>query len=172
MKVQLRRVSNGEIVDALISNAMKKDMPLKKDGWQFKWQELAETEGSDFYKLTKVDSPEQVEGLLMLTLIDAEMLYMNNIEVSPSNYGSSGECENVAGNLLAFACYKSFEQGKNYYLGYLSFESKTKLIELYQNQYGATFAMGHKMFFDPTSGKKLMKQYLLIDLNGGSNEEE
>jgi len=52
--------------------------------------------------------------------------------------------------------------GKGNYLGFLSFDSKTELIELYQNKYGATFAMGNKMFFDPEAGKKLMKKYLGI----------
>lgn len=73
-------------------------------------------------------------------------------------------------DLLAFGCYKKFEEGKNYYLGYLSFESKTQLIELYQNKYGATFVMGQKIFFEPSAGKELMKKYLTIKLT--EDEEE
>ena len=116
------------------------------------------------YKLITVDNPERLEGVLMLTLIDEEMLFMNNIEVSPGNYGSEGKYKNVAGGLIAYACYKSFELGKQHYLGYLTFDSKTKLIELYQNKYGATFAMGQKMFFDPQAGKALMRKYLSLNL--------
>lgn len=99
----------------------------------------------------------------MLILINEEMLFMNNIEVAPHYYGSVGKFENVAGSLLAFACYKSFELGKNHYMGYLSFDSKTELIELYQSKYGATFAMGQKMYFDPEAGKRLMSKYLGIE---------
>lgn len=172
MKVYLNEVSSGEQVEAIISVALKKDFPLKKDGWQFTWRKLGKTEGADFYKLTRTETPDEVEGMLMLTLIDEEMLYMNNIEVAPHNYGSSGKYENIAGSLIAFACYKSFEQGANYYVGFLSFESKTKLIELYQNKYGATYAMGQKMFFDPYAGKELMKKFLLLELNEMENEEE
>ncbi|MDX2245768.1 MAG: hypothetical protein SF052_03265 [Bacteroidia bacterium] len=160
MRVYLKEVQSGKRVEAIISKARINEMPLKKDSWQFNWRQLSKTEGAEFYKLTKVDTPSYIEALLMLTLINGEMLFMNNIEVAPHNYGSYGKYENAAGSLLAFACYKSFELGSNDYLGYLSFESKTKLIALYQEKYGATFAMGQKMYFDPAAGKKLMKKYL------------
>ena len=48
-------------------------------------------------------------------------------------------------------------------MGFLSFESKTKLMKLYQEKYGAIAAMGQKMFFDPEGGKKLMRMYLKMD---------
>lgn len=165
MKIVLQEAESGELIEALISKASKKDLPSKKAGWQFTWKKLGKTEGADFYKLTTLKEPGEIEGMLMLTLLNEEMLYMNNLEVAPHNYGSKGKYKNVAGGLLAFACYKSFEQGKNYYLGFLSFDSKTQLIELYQNKYGATFAMGQKMFFDPEAGKRLMKKYLSIDFD-------
>ncbi|MBL7794082.1 MAG: hypothetical protein JNK77_17265 [Saprospiraceae bacterium] len=165
MKVFLKAIENGELVEAIITKAEKGDMPLRKDGWQFTWKKLFSTDGALFYKLAKVATPEEVEGILMLTLINEEMLYMNNLEVAPHNYGSTGKYDNVAGCLIAFACYKSFELGKNHYLGFLTFESKTQLIELYERKYGATFAMGQKMFFDPGAGKKLMKKFLLIEFN-------
>lgn len=164
MKVYLEEVASGEQIEALISKASLKEMPLRKDGWQFTWKQLGKTEGADFFKLTKLDSPQEIEGILMLTLLNEEMLFMNNIEVAPHNYGSKGKYENVAESLIAFACLKSFEQGKNYYLGYLSFESKTRLISLYQEKYGATLAVGQKMFFAPEAGKTLMKKYLNIEI--------
>ncbi|HKK76725.1 MAG TPA: hypothetical protein VJ953_16735 [Saprospiraceae bacterium] len=61
-------------------------MPDKKGGWQFTWKKLGKTEGADFYKLTRVASTDTIEGMLMLTLLNEEMLYMNNIEVAPHNY--------------------------------------------------------------------------------------
>lgn len=164
MKVYLEEVTSGEMIEALISKASGKEMPLRKDGWQFTWKRLYKTEGADFYKLTKLDTPEEIEGILMLTLLNEEMLYMNNLEVAPHNYGSEGKYQNVAGSLLAFACCKSFEQGKNYYLGYLSFDSKTRLIKLYEEKYGATLAIGQKMYSDPEAGKRLMKEYLKIEI--------
>ena len=163
MKVALHEVDTGKIVEAIIARAEKKDLPMKRDGWQFTWRSLGKIEGAQFYKLTTIHSPNQIEGMLMLTLINEEMVYMNNIEVASHNYGASGKYDHVAGSLLGFACYQSFEQGRNDYLGFLSFESKTQLIKLYKDKYGATFAMGQKMFFNPSAGKALMKKYLSID---------
>jgi len=163
MKVILYDATTGEATEALILAAKKGDMPAKKNSWQFTWKKLAKVEGAQLFKIVTADDQSEIEGVLMLTLISEEMLYLNNIEVAPHNYGSEGKYRNVAGSLLAFACYQSFELGRNHYIGFLSFESKTQLIALYQNKYGATCAMGQKMFFDPTAGRKLMKKCLLID---------
>ena len=163
MKVILHEAVTGEVVEALILAANKGDMPAKRNGWQFTWKKLAKVEGARLFKIVTVDDQEEIEGVLMLTLLSEEMRYLNNIEVAPHNYGSDGKYRNVAGGLLAFACYQSFELGRNHYVGFLSFEGKTQLIKLCQNKYGATCAVGQKMFFDPTAGRKLMKKYLLID---------
>jgi hypothetical protein len=162
MKIHLKEVETGTLYEGQILKSFPSDMPLKKDAWQFAWRKLAKIEGAQFYKITLKDSPKKIEGLLMITLINDEMLYMNNVEVAPHNYGSGGKYENVAGCLVAFACKKSFELGKGNYLGFLSFDSKTELISLYQEKYGATWAMGQKMFIDPVEGKKLMEGYLNI----------
>ncbi|MFN7120111.1 MAG: hypothetical protein ACK4TA_25195 [Saprospiraceae bacterium] len=83
--------------------------------------------------------------------------------MAPHNYGAKGQYDYAAGCLLAYACLKSFELGRNHYTGFLSFDSKTALITLYQEKYGATHALGHKMFFTPEAGKKLIQQYLSIE---------
>lgn len=164
MKIALKEVETGKLFEALVLPAEKTEMPLKKDGWRFTWRELVKTEGAFFYKVVLEGAPTQVEGMLMLTLINEEMLFMNNIEVAPHNYGSKGRFDNIAGSLIAFGCKKSFELGKGHYLGFLAFESKTELIPLYEEKYGATWAMGQKMFIDPEAGKKLMEKYLNIKI--------
>jgi hypothetical protein len=163
MRVLIKDTKSGDWSEGLIEVALKKDMPFKKDGWQFNWKKLFQIEGSSFFKLTTLDTPEVIEGMIMLTILNEEMVFMNNIEVAPGNYGEDGKYENVAGCLLGFACYKSFEWGKDPYLGFLSFDSKTQLIEFYQKKYGASWAMGQKMFFTPDAGKKLMKEYLKFE---------
>ena len=100
----------------------------------------------------------------MFSLMNEEMLYMNNLEVALQNYGSNGKYDNVAGCLIAFGCLKSIELGQNAYKGYLTFESKTELLQLYQDKYGATSAMGHRMFIDPMVGLQLIEKYLNIKL--------
>ncbi len=128
MKVNLIETKSGEKVEALILPVEKKEMPLKKDGWQFTWKKLAKIEGALFYKIALRQNPSEIEGILMLTLVNEEMLFMNNIEVAPHNYGRNGQFDNVAGCLIAYGCKKSFELGKGNYLGFLAFESKTELI--------------------------------------------
>ena len=166
MKIRLKDVGTGKLYEGQILESFPNEMPLRKDGWQFTWKKLAKVEGAQFYKITLKKSPEAIEGVLMITLINDEMLYMNNVEVAPHNYGRKGKYENVAGCLIAFACKKSVELGKGHYLGFLSFDSKTELISLYQDKYGATWAMGQKMFIDPVNGRKLMGKYLSIKPEG------
>ena len=165
MEVYLQEVSTGKKVKAVIEVIIKSEMPSKNEEtkWQFDWKELAKIEGIFFYKLTLASSPSEIEGLLMLTLINEEMVFMNNIEVSPHNYGHEGRYDHVAGALIAYACKRSFSMGQGYYLGFLAFESKSNLIELYQKKYGASLAVGQKMFFSPEAGKKLLKRYLEIN---------
>ena len=164
MNVLLEESKSGILIEAFVSVAQKNELPLKKDGWQFNWKKLGQIKDAECYKLTKMNTPDVVEGMLVLTLVNEEMLYMNNIEVAPHNFGSNGKYNRVAASLLAFACYKSFDLGRNNYLGFLSFESKTQLMKLYQNKYGATHAMGQKMFFDQNAGKALIKKYLAIEI--------
>ena len=121
---------------------------------------LYKIEGAEIFKLTLLESPKVVEGLVMLSLMYGEILYMNNIEVAPHNIGKQGKYDRAAGILIAFGCHKSFEQGKGNYTGYLTFESKTELIPLYQKKYGAILAKGHRMFFEPEVGIDLINKYL------------
>lgn len=160
MKVQLHEVKSNIVKFAEIKKAGLMDMPLKKDGWQFSWKSLFNTVGADFYKLVLEDSQDTNQGIAMFSLMNEEMVFMNNIEVAPHNYGKNGQYDKVAGCLIAYGCLLSFENGKGNYLGYLTFESKTELIPYYQKAYGATLAMGHKMFIDPVMGLKLMEKYL------------
>ncbi|MCB0653407.1 MAG: hypothetical protein KDC85_19180 [Saprospiraceae bacterium] len=162
MKAYLKETTTDKFLEGIIIPAVKNDMPLRKDGWQFNWKSLFKVDGALFFKLCLVQTPEHIEGMLMLTLINGEMMYMNNLEVAPHNYGSNGRFDRVAGCLLAFACWKSFELGRNNYLGFVAFDSKTNLIELYEKKYGATHAIGQKMFFDPVAGKNLMEAYLKV----------
>jgi len=160
METKILEAKSKKKIDALIEKAILKDMPIKKDGWQFTWRTLYKTEGAEFYKLTLVDSSSNIEGVIMLSVMYDEMVYMNNIEIAPKNLGSNGKYDNVAGCLIAYGCLKSFELGKNSYKGYLTFESKTKLIPLYQKKYGAILAMGQRMFIEPNVGLGLIEEYL------------
>ncbi|MEN0006918.1 MAG: hypothetical protein AAF798_22390 [Bacteroidota bacterium] len=147
---------------ATISRLERREIPLKKDGWNFNWRALFNTQGSELHKIALLETPVLVEGVVMLSLFNEKMLFMNNIELAPHNIGAGKKYERIAGCLLAFACKQSFEYGRDTYRGYLSFDSKTELINWYQYQYGAKIARGNKMYFDPDTGTKLMKEFLNI----------
>lgn len=161
MDVKILDVISGNEIDAVISRASLKDMPLKKNGWQFSWRTLYKAEAVQIFKLS-IKSSSVVEGLFMFSVMNGEMVYMNNIEIASHNLGTEGKYDRVAGCLIAFGCLKSFELGRNNYEGYLTFESKTKLISLYQDRYGATLAIGQRMFIDPNAGLHLMEKFLKL----------
>ncbi|MEM9719392.1 MAG: hypothetical protein AAGA10_09100 [Bacteroidota bacterium] len=160
MEVEVFEANSGKNLPAFIETATFSDVPKRKSSWNFDWMTLSKTEGSEIYKLSLKNSPKVTEGLIMLSLMNEEMLIMNNIEISPHNYGSGGKHGFVAECLISFACLKSFEIGRNAYLGYLTFESKSELVTLYQEKYGAESANGLRMFIPPEQGMELIKTYL------------
>lgn len=134
-------------------------LPLKKDGWKFDWNKLNKEKNSKTYVLRLKDSTKSVEGIIHLK-IENQMLIMDIIEVAPHNMGSANKrYDFVAGCLIAFGCRQSFEMD-GIYKGYLTFMSKTNLIRLYRDKYGATQALGQRMFIDDINGLKLIKKYL------------
>lgn len=161
MDIKIKDTHNNKLIDAEIVKAEFSDMPLKTRGWNFNWRKLYKETGI-LYKLTAKESPSFVEGIIKLEVLNNEMLYMNNLEIAPYNYGSNGRYDYVAGCLISYASYLSFTEGKNNYKGFLVFDSKTKLIDLYKNKYQAQILFGQRMFISPENSKKLIGEYLNI----------
>ncbi len=164
MEIEILEVETQQKKAAEISKALFKELPKVKDGWNFNWRKLSKIEGGEVFKLTLKKENPGVEGIMMLTIMFEEMVFMNNIEIAPRNIGSNGKYENVAGCLIAYACLLGLEWGRGNYYGFLTFDSKTELIPLYHEKYLADFAMGQRMFITPGNGLKLIKKYLNIDL--------
>lgn len=147
------------LVEAEIIKGTFKDMPLKKEGWNFNWRSVIKGKGTETYILRLKSNPESIQGVLHLKK-QAGMLIMDLVEVSPQNIGQKEKrYKYVAGCLIAFACRESFKLDSNY-KGFLSFESKTNLISWYQEHYFAKIAMGQKMYIEPDDGEKLINTYL------------
>lgn len=91
MKIHLKDVETGKLYEGKILESSPSEMPLRKNGWQFTWEKLAKVEGAQVYKITLNKSPDAIEGVLMITLINDEMLYMSNMEIAPHNYGKRGD---------------------------------------------------------------------------------
>ena len=62
----------------------------------------------------------------------------------------------MPGNLFAFTCKCSKDKG---YEGFVSFTSKTRLIEHYTKTIGAMHVGGHKMIIFPENANKLIDKY-------------
>lgn len=163
MNIELFKQPTKERVEGRIEGTRYADMPLKKEGWSFAWRRLYKTEGAEVYQLRLTETNE-VKGLLMLTLMDNQMLYMNNIEVAAHRVAANGEYSREIGCLLAFACLKSFEQGRGAFIGYLGFDCASSLIPFYQQRYGAVLTTGTCMYIRPSVGRRLIQTYLKLDV--------
>lgn len=147
------------LVEVEIVLGSSKNMPLKKNGWHFAWRTIIKRKQTDTYVLRLKSNPSSIQGVLHLKEQEG-MLIMDLVEIAPHNIGRKNKRYNyVAGCLIAYACRESFKVQSNY-KGFLTFESKTRLIDWYKDNYYAQIAMGQKMFIEPSDGEKLINTYL------------
>ena len=164
MQVYLQETQTGKTISALILSAEKGDMPLKKDGWNFTWKDLYKDKDAVFYKLVLEETPEVIEGVIMMSISNGEMVYLNNVELAPHNISRDKRYDYVAGCLIAYGCLYGHRNGVGNYKGFVCFDSKTTLINHYRTKYGAEQLMGQRMFIAPETGIELIKKYLKKDL--------
>lgn len=81
---------------------------------------------------------------------------MHLIESAPFNLGRNKVYLGVPGNLFAFVCRTSFHRGFD---GYVSFTSKTQLIEHYEKTLGAKNVGGHLMVINTDAALNLIDKY-------------
>jgi len=127
----------------------------KKNGWRFNWTEEFKDPDRTVYKLVIVNNVDIIQGLVSLTPTN-DNVFMHLIESAPFNFGKSKMYEGVPGNLVAFACRQSFHRGTD---GYVSFRSKTKLIDHYTETLGAVHYGGHLMIINTDSALILIEKY-------------
>ena len=139
---------------SLLSTAETKRLS-KKNGWQFNWSSEIKIPTREVYKLTITNNPNIIQGIVSLE-VKIDHVYMHLIESAPFNKGKTKVYAGVPGNLVAFACKLSFQRGGE---GYVSFLSKTKLIEHYEKTLGAVHFGGHLMVINTESALKLINKY-------------
>jgi len=127
----------------------------KKNGWRFDWAEEFKDPDRTVYKLVIVNNVDVIQGLISLTP-EHDNVFMHLIETAPFNFGKNKMYEGVPGNLVAFACRQSFLRGTD---GYVSFRSKTKLIDHYSETLGAIHYGGHLMIINTDAALKLIEKY-------------
>jgi hypothetical protein len=148
---------SGDSFQTEVSTFTTKDFKQssKKNGWQFNWKQELANNSREVYKLTIVNNPDIIQGLISFT-IKSDHIYMDLIESAPFNLGRNKIYEGVAGNLVAFACKVSFQRGLD---GFLSFTAKTKLIEHYEKTLGAYHFGNHLMILETRASSILVEKY-------------
>ena len=141
----LNRIS-GDSFRTEISLVTKSDLKIvtKSKGWLFDWKYEFNQIDREVYKLTILDNPDIVQGLMSLA-VKSDHVYMYLLESAQFNIGRNKIYEGIPGNLVAFACKLSFQRGGE---GFVSFESKIKLIDHYVNSLGAFHFGGQLMVID------------------------
>ena len=127
----------------------------KKQGWLFDWKKEFKEPARDVYKLTIVNNPAIIQGLISLE-VKSDHVYMHLLENAPFNKGKVKVYSGVAGNLVAFACKLSFQRGHE---GNVSFLSKSQLVEHYEKTLGAFHFGGRIMIIETNSALKLIQKY-------------
>lgn len=127
----------------------------KKTGWNFDWKVELTSNIKEVFKLTILNNPNIIQGLLSLTL-EPDHVYMHLLENAPFNIGQTKLYEGVAGNLVAHACKVSFQQGCE---GFVGFTAKTKLIDHYQKTLGAYTLGGNRMIIPTDAAQFLIDKY-------------
>jgi len=147
---------SGEVFDTVVSKFETKDSRfINKKDWLFDWKaELKERE-REVFKLTTVNNPKIVHGLLSIE-DRKDHIYMHLIESARFNVGEKKLYLGIPGNLVAFACKRSFEKG---YDGYLVFLSKTRLVNHYMKTLGGRILYGNYMAIETTAARSLVEKY-------------
>lgn len=155
----IENTSTGEVFDTVVVRITSKDLVfIHKSEWQFDWSKEFKDKTKEVYKLTTVNNPKIIQGLISIQ--DKEdHIFMHLIESSKFNKGNDKVYFGVPGNLVAFACKVSFDKG---YQGFLAFDAKTALIRHYQETLHATHFRGLRMFIETTAALRLISQYFKL----------
>jgi hypothetical protein len=153
----VRNVISGDSFQTTISRITPSDIKAiaKQKTWLFDWKiELSQPE-RDVFKLTIVNNQNIIQGLISLE-VKIDHVFIHLIESASFNKGKSKVYFGVPGNLVAFACKLSFQRGHN---GFVSFFSKTKLIDHYIESLGAIHLGGRLMIIDIKEALNLVNKY-------------
>lgn len=153
----IENIKSGDSFPTEISLLTKAEVKglTKQNGWQFNWASEMKIAAREVYKLTISNNPNIIQGLVSLE-VKADYVYMHLIESASFNVGKGKTYLGVPGNLVAFACKLSFQRGGE---GYVSFLSKTRLIEHYEKSLGAIHVGGHNMVITTEAALMLTNKY-------------
>jgi len=153
----IRNIITGDIFQTEISILTKSDIKqiTKKNGWQFNWKLELRYPERDVFKLTIVNNPLIIQGLVSLEVRSAHV-FMHLVESAPFNKGKSKVYSGAPGNLVTFTCKLSFQRGHE---GNVAFISKAQLISHYVESLGAIHFGGRLMIIETGAALKLINRY-------------
>jgi hypothetical protein len=152
----IENTSTGEVFDTEIVMLTSIDnKQIKKEDWQFNWHKEIKDKTKSIYKLTTVNNPTIIQGLLSIE-DKQDHIFMHLIESAKFNKGKNKVYLGVPGNLVAYACKISIDKG---YEGFLAFDAKTALIKHYEQSLDATHFRGLRMFIQTSAALRLISQY-------------
>ena len=140
-----------------VSLVTKEDLAkIKREKtWLFDWNKEYKKANCQVYKLTIKNNTQIIQGLVCLEIM-TDHVFMHLIESAYFNRGAQKMYKGVMGNLVAFGCKLSFENGMD---GCLSFVAKTALIQHYIDSLGAMLFGTRTMIIETKSALRLMQKY-------------
>lgn len=145
-----------EVFDTVIVRMTNVDTKqIKKAEWQFDWHTELKDKSKEVYKLTTVNNPTIIQGLISIE-DKQDHVFMHLIESAKFNKGKTKVYIGIPGNLVAYACKLSVDKG---YEGFLAFDAKSILITHYEQSLHATHFRGLRMFIEPSAALRLISQY-------------
>lgn len=128
--------------------------PKDYRGWRFNWS-TTEKMGYHIYELFVKGDPT-VQGRISVKggggVVDVDIA-----ETAPHNYGHTGRYEGVGAHLFAIACKVSLDVG---YDGFVTFTSKSDLVEYYHEKLGARVFRDRRMYIDEQAAQILLDKYI------------
>jgi hypothetical protein len=152
----IENIYTGEVFDTEIVRLTVKDLKhILKSDWQFDWPKEIKDKSKEVYKLTTVNNPTIIQGLISIE-DKQDHIFMHLIESAKFNKNKDKVYLGVPGNLVAYACKVSVDKG---YQGFLAFDAKTSLIKYYQESLFATHFRGLRMFIETNAALRLISKY-------------
>ncbi len=153
----IKNIVTGDSFQTEIARVTKTDLKVitKKNNWIFNWKQELKQPERDIYKLTIVNNPRIIQGLISLE-VKPDHVYMHLVESAPFNKGKGKMYSGVPGNLVAYACKLSFQRGHE---GNVAFISKSQLVNHYIESLGAIHFGGRLMVIDTKAALELVNKY-------------
>ncbi len=99
----IENTQTGEVFDTEIVRLSDKDIKqIKKTDWQFDWTKELKDKSKEVYKLTTVNNPTIIQGLLSIE-DKQDHIFMHLIESAKFNKGKDKVYFGIPGNLVAYA---------------------------------------------------------------------